>query len=126
MAFSHLVGGLAILGMFWAKDFATFFSLMLIHSLLYVPTISVSNSIAFTHLKDAQKEFGLVRMGGTIGWRAALRSDKVKAIVAWEPGGTPLRYLPDSRPEASGLQVVSPSPMSSTSATSWPASTPPS
>lgn len=68
MAFSHLVGGLAILGMFWAKDFTTFFSLMLIHSLLYVPTISVSNSIAFTHLKDAQKEFGLVRMGGTIGW----------------------------------------------------------
>lgn len=68
MAFSHLVGGLAILGMYWAKDFTTFFSLMLIHSLLYVPTISVSNSIAFTHLKDAQKEFGLVRMGGTIGW----------------------------------------------------------
>ncbi len=68
MAFSHLVGGLAILGMYWAKDFPTFFSLMLIHSLLYVPTISVSNSIAFTHLKDAQKEFGLVRMGGTIGW----------------------------------------------------------
>lgn len=68
MAFSHLIGGLAILGMYWAKDFPTFFSLMLIHSLLYVPTISVSNSIAFTHLKDAQKEFGLVRMGGTIGW----------------------------------------------------------
>lgn len=68
MAFSHLVGGLAILGMYWAKDFPTFFGLMLVHSLLYVPTISVSNSIAFTHLKDAQKEFGLVRMGGTIGW----------------------------------------------------------
>ncbi|MBV6497801.1 MAG: putative nucleoside transporter YegT [Prosthecobacter sp.] len=68
MAFSHLIGGAAILGMFWAKDFTTFFSLMLVHSLLYVPTISVSNSIAFTHLKNAQKEFGLVRMGGTIGW----------------------------------------------------------
>ncbi|MBL9142666.1 MAG: MFS transporter [Verrucomicrobiaceae bacterium] len=68
MAFSHLVGGLAILGMYFVKDFNTFFALMLIHSLLYVPTISVSNSIAFTHMKDAQKEFGLVRMGGTIGW----------------------------------------------------------
>jgi nucleoside transporter len=68
MAFSHLVGGLAILGMYWAKDFPTFFGLMLVHSLLYVPTISVSNSIAFTHMKDAQKEFGIVRMGGTIGW----------------------------------------------------------
>ncbi|SKB00494.1 nucleoside transporter [Prosthecobacter debontii] len=71
MAFSHLVGGLAILGMYWVKDFPTFFGLMLLHSILYVPTISVSNSIAFTHLKDAQKEFGLVRMGGTIGWMLA-------------------------------------------------------
>jgi MFS family permease len=44
---------------------------MLVHSLFYVPTISVSNSIAFTHLKDSQREFGLVRMGGTIGWIAA-------------------------------------------------------
>jgi MFS family permease len=68
MAFSHLVGGLAILGMYWAKDFPTFFGLMLVHAMLYVPTISVSNSIAFTHMKNAQKEFGLVRMGGTIGW----------------------------------------------------------
>ena len=41
---------------------------MLVHALLYVPTISVSNSIAFTHMKNAEKEFGLVRMGGTIGW----------------------------------------------------------
>ena len=39
MAFSHLVAGLAILGMYFVKDFNTFFGLMLIHSLLYVPTI---------------------------------------------------------------------------------------
>lgn len=68
MAVSHFVGGLAILGMYWAQDFPTFFGLMLVHALLYVPTISVSNSIAFTHMKNAQKEFGIVRMGGTIGW----------------------------------------------------------
>ena len=68
MAASHFIGGLAILGLYWAKDFPTFFGLMLVHALLYVPTISVSNSIAFTHMKNAEKEFGLVRMGGTIGW----------------------------------------------------------
>jgi MFS family permease len=79
MAFSHLVGGLAILAMYWAREiaaavglganvFPVFFGLMLVHALLYVPTISVSNSIAFTHMQNAQKEFGLVRMGGTIGW----------------------------------------------------------
>jgi predicted MFS family arabinose efflux permease len=48
--------------------FSVFFSLLLVHALLYVPTISVSNSIAFTHMQNAQKEFGLVRMGGTVGW----------------------------------------------------------
>ncbi len=71
MAFSHLVGGLAILSMYWVRDFYTFFALMLIHSLLYVPTISVANSLAFSNLKNAQKEFGLVRMGGTVGWMLA-------------------------------------------------------
>lgn len=68
MAFSHLIGGLAILGMYWAKTFPLFFALMLIHSLLYVPTISVANSLAFANLRNPAKEFGLVRMGGTIGW----------------------------------------------------------
>lgn len=68
MAFSHLVGGLAMLGLFWVKTFVPFFGLMLVHSLFYVPTMSVANSLAFANLKDPQKEFGLVRMGGTVGW----------------------------------------------------------
>lgn len=37
-------------------------------------------------------------MGGTIGWRTALRSDKVKAIVAWEPGGTPFIFPENDMP----------------------------
>jgi nucleoside transporter len=71
VAFSHLVGGLAILCLAWTRSFWPFFVLMLVHCLLYVPTISITNSIAFTHLKDAQKEFGRVRLWGTIGWIAA-------------------------------------------------------
>jgi nucleoside transporter len=68
LAFSHLVGGLAILGCAFTKSFWPFFGLMMVHCLLYVPTISITNSIAFAAMKDAQKEFGIVRMGGTIGW----------------------------------------------------------
>jgi len=71
VAFSHAVGGLAILCLAWTQSFWPFFGLMLLHCLLYVPTISITNSIAFTHLKDAQKEFGRVRLWGTIGWIAA-------------------------------------------------------
>ncbi len=82
VAFSHLIGGLAIGGLFFVEkgwsteisgtkgrpDFLVFFGLMLIHSLFYVPTISITNSIAFTHLKDPQTEFGRIRVWGTIGW----------------------------------------------------------
>jgi len=68
LAFSHLVGGLAMLGMAFTREFWPFLGLMYVHCLLYVPTISITNSIAFTHMKDAQKEFGFVRMGGTLGW----------------------------------------------------------
>jgi nucleoside transporter len=68
LGFSHLVGGVSILALAFVTSFWPFFICMLIHCLVYVPTISIANSIAFTHMKDAQKEFGLVRMGGTIGW----------------------------------------------------------
>jgi nucleoside transporter len=68
LAVSHLIGGLAILSLAWVTSFWPFFILMLVHCLLYVPTISITNSIAFANMKDAQSEFGIVRMGGTIGW----------------------------------------------------------
>lgn len=71
LAFSHLVSGLALLGMYALTDHTLFTVLMWIHCLLYVPTISITNSIAFAAMKDAQKEFGIVRMGGTIGWIVA-------------------------------------------------------
>jgi nucleoside transporter len=68
MAFSHFIGGAAILSLAFTRSFWPFFLLMLVHCLLYVPTISIANSIAFANMKDAQSEFGIVRMGGTIGW----------------------------------------------------------
>src|SRR5271157_4725379 len=67
LGFSQLIGGAAMIGLAFTGDFWTFFALMLAHCLLYVPTLSVTNSIAFAHLKDT-KDFGLIRMGGTIGW----------------------------------------------------------
>jgi MFS family permease len=62
------VGGAAILLLALTKSFWPFFGLMLLHCLLYVPTVSIVNSIIFAHLKDAQKEYGLTRVGGCIGW----------------------------------------------------------
>ncbi len=71
LAFSHLIGGLAMLGLAYAKTFWPFLGLMLIHCFFYVPTLSVTNAISFANLKDAQNEFGRIRVWGTIGWIAA-------------------------------------------------------
>lgn len=68
LAVSQFIAGLAMIGLAFAKSFWPFFGLMLVHCLLYVPTLSITNSIAFAHLRNPQKEFGLVRMGGTLGW----------------------------------------------------------
>jgi MFS family permease len=67
LAFSHLIGGVAMLGLAFTKAFWPFFGLMLVHCLFYVPTMSITNSIAFANMKDP-KDFGIVRMGGTLGW----------------------------------------------------------
>jgi hypothetical protein len=52
-------------------SFWLFFGLMLLHCVFYVPTVSITNSIAFANLKDPAREFGPVRVWGTIGWIVA-------------------------------------------------------
>jgi nucleoside transporter len=71
LAFSHLIGGLAMFGLAYQKLYWPFFGLMLLHCFFYVPTMSVTNAIAFANIKDAQKDFGFIRVWGTIGWIAA-------------------------------------------------------
>ncbi len=71
LAFSHLIGGLSMLGLAYVKTFWPFLGLMLVHCFFYVPTLSVTNAISFANLKDAQNEFGRIRVWGTIGWIAA-------------------------------------------------------
>jgi nucleoside transporter len=83
LAFSHLLGGIAMLGfgvLGWLAfrstqpvepNFWLFFACMAVHCLFYVPTISVTNTVAFANLKDPQRDFGPVRLWGTIGWIAA-------------------------------------------------------
>src|SRR5207248_6236188 len=56
LSFSHLVGGLALIGMGFTQQFWPFLILMWIYCLLYVPTLSITNSIAFANLKDATRE----------------------------------------------------------------------
>jgi len=83
LAVSHFIGGAAMLcfGYFaWknfqgegnsAQNYWIYFICMAIHCFFYVPTISVTNAIAFSNISDPQKDFGPIRLWGTIGWIAA-------------------------------------------------------
>lgn len=68
LAFSHLLGGAALIATAFVHTFPAFFALFLVYGLLYVPTLSVTNSLAFANLSNPSGEFGFVRMGGTVGW----------------------------------------------------------
>ena len=66
----HLIGGVLL---FYVAKIETYHSLVwifFIYCLIYAPTLALTNSITFHHLKDSEKEFGFVRVGGTIGWIA--------------------------------------------------------
>lgn len=85
IAVLQLFGGLILVFVAGIKDFRTMVWVMLFYSLIYAPTLALTNSIAFVNLKDSEKEFGGIRVWGTIGWIAA-----GWALAGWRTlAGTP-------------------------------------
>ena len=71
LAVLHLVGGAAMFALAFQTNFWSFFAVMLVYQLAYMPTMSLTNAICFHHIANAQTEFGRLRLWGTIGWIAA-------------------------------------------------------
>ena len=71
LALCHVVGGTAMFALAWQRSFWPFLAVMLVYQLAYIPTMSLTNAIAFHHVADARRDFGRIRMWGTIGWIAA-------------------------------------------------------
>ncbi len=67
----QLGGGVILILIANVTSFATMMWLMLLYCLVYAPTLALTNSIAFVNLKSSEKEFGGIRVWGTIGWIAA-------------------------------------------------------
>ncbi len=68
----HLLGGVVLLAA--PQTIANpqlFILLLLLYNLCYMPTLGLSNSLAFHNITDQEKQFPLIRVFGTIGWIVA-------------------------------------------------------
>lgn len=68
LALSHALGGVLIWQLASLESYGQFLAFSLAYSLLYSPTMPLTNSLAFHHLPDRDRDFGRVRVWGTIGW----------------------------------------------------------
>jgi nucleoside transporter len=131
LAASHVVGGLALLALALQKTFWPFFVIMLVYSLAYVPTLSLTNAIALRHVSDASRDFGIVRLWGTVGWIAAswpfffifgdkedasvvsifvvagLASLALAAVALWLPAGEPRKGADQAYAPLAAIRLLS-------------------
>ena len=49
-------------------EYGAWLVLSIIYSVLYMPTLALSNSITFSHINDQENDFPKIRVWGTIGW----------------------------------------------------------
>lgn len=71
MGVLHLIGALLLFLATKIEDSHTFYWVILFYSLLYMPTIALSNSVAFSQMTDPGKQFPWIRVFGTLGWIVA-------------------------------------------------------
>jgi nucleoside transporter len=68
MGVLHILGGLLLYMASRVGSNTGFYWVILLYSLVYMPTIALSNSVAFRQMSDPGKQFPIVRVFGTIGW----------------------------------------------------------
>jgi len=117
LAVLHLVGGVALLCAPLASSALPFIGILFIHTLCYMPTLGLTNTLAFHNIRNQEKQFPLIRVFGTLGWIGA--NVLVSKVFHADESALPLRIaggaglllglyclsLPHTPPPAKGLVV---------------------
>ncbi|WP_437918393.1 MFS transporter [Sphingobacterium sp. LRF_L2] len=78
----HLVGAFLMYQMYNAADITVFYPYVLTYMILYMPTLSLVNSVSFRQLSNPEKQFSGIRIFGTIGWIVAGLS--ISYLFKWD------------------------------------------
>ena len=97
LAISHLIGALLVWQLATIESYTGFLVFSLIYGLVYAPTLSLTNSLAFHHLPDRDRDFGIVRLFGTFGWIVV-----GLAMGHW----LAIAHSPDGASEAEALEAL--------------------
>ena len=71
LAFIVTAGGVVKWITSYQTEYSAWLVLSIIYSVLYMPTLALSNSITFSHIDDQENDFPKIRIWGTIGWIVA-------------------------------------------------------
>lgn len=96
LAALHFIGAILLWRVAGAQSFGAVYGLLLGYCLCYFPTIALTNSLTLQHVRDAGRDFPLIRVFGTLGWIAI---GLVVGSMAIEKSATPFLL-------ASGTSVV--------------------
>ena len=77
----HLAGAGLLYYISSQTSFGSFYSLLLIYMIIYMPTLALVNAIALKQISNAEKQFSSIRVWGTIGWIVA---GLIIGWMAWE------------------------------------------
>jgi nucleoside transporter len=64
----HLAGAALMYVASGRPDFQSFYPVLLIYMIIYMPTLALVNAVSFKQMTNPEKEFSNIRVWGTIGW----------------------------------------------------------
>jgi nucleoside transporter len=67
----HIFGGAVLFCVPVAQTPVAFIGLLFLHTICYMPTLGLTNTLAFHHIAHQERQFRLIRVFGTLGWIGA-------------------------------------------------------